>query len=136
MYKTILVPIDMAHVEKGKAMIDIAMAHRAEDAQVILLNVVDVVPAWVASQLPSGILDEARQSTLEELKAIADAVNINVDVEVRAGHPYKTILEVADKSGAELIIIASHQPGLEDYFLGSTAAKIVRHAKCSVLVVR
>ncbi len=136
MYKTILVPIDMAHVEKGKAMIDIAMAHRAEDAQVILLNVVEVVPAWVASQLPSGILDESRLSTLEELKAIADAVNINVDVEVRAGHPYKTILEVADKTGTELIIIASHQPGLEDYFLGSTAAKVVRHAKCSVLVVR
>jgi len=126
----------MAHVEKGKAMIDIAIAHRAEDAQVILLNVVEVVPAWVASQLPSGILDESRQSTLEELKAIADAVNINVDVEVRAGHPYKTILEVADKTGTELIIIASHQPGLEDYFLGSTAAKVVRHAKCSVLVVR
>jgi nucleotide-binding universal stress UspA family protein len=136
MYKTILVPIDMAHVEKGKAMIDIAMAQRGEDAQVILLNVVEELPAWVASQLPSGVLDESRQSALEELKAIADTANINVDVEVRAGHPYKTILEVADKSGAELIIVASHQPGLEDYFLGSTAAKIVRHAKCSVLVVR
>jgi nucleotide-binding universal stress UspA family protein len=126
----------MAHAEKGKAMIDIAKAQRGEDAQVILLNVVEVVPAWVASQLPSGILDKSRQSTLEELRAIADAANINADVEVRAGHPYKTILEVADKTGAELIIIASHQPGLEDYFLGSTAAKVVRHAKCSVLVVR
>jgi nucleotide-binding universal stress UspA family protein len=90
----------------------------------------------VASQLPGGILDESRRSTLEELNAIANAANIKADVEVHAGHPYKTILEVADKSGAELIIIASHQPGLEDYFLGSTAAKVVRHAKCSVLVVR
>ena len=136
MYKIILVPIDMAHIEKGKAMIDIAMAQGNKDTQTILLNVVEEIPAWVASQLPSGILDESRQSTLEELKAIADTANINVDVEVRAGHPYKTILEVADKSGAELIIVASHQPGLEDYFLGSTAAKVVRHAKCSVLVVR
>jgi nucleotide-binding universal stress UspA family protein len=126
----------MAHIEKGKAMIDIAMVQGDKDTQTILLNVVEVVPAWVASQLPNGILDESRQSTLEELNAIADAVNINVDVEVHAGHPYKTILEVADKTGTELIIIASHQPGLEDYFLGSTAAKVVRHAKCSVLVVR
>ena len=136
MYKTILVPIDMAHVEKGKAMIDIAIEQRGEDTQIILLNVVEELPAWVASQLPGGVLDESRQSALEELNTIANAANINVDVEVRAGHPYKTILEVADKSGAELIIVASHQPGLEDYFLGSTAAKIVRHAKCSVLVVR
>ena len=136
MYKTILVPIDMAHIEKGKAMIDIAMVQGDKDTQTILLNVVEELPAWVASQLPSGVLDESRQSALKDLKAIADTANINVDVEVRAGHPYKTILEVADKSGAELIIVASHQPGLEDYFLGSTAAKIVRHAKCSVLVVR
>ena len=136
MYKTILVPIDMAHIEKGKAMIDIAMVQGDKDTQTILLNVVEELPAWVASQLPSGVLDESRQSALEELKAIADTANINVDVEVRAGHPYKTILEVADKSGAELIIVASHQPGLEDYFLGSTAGKVVRHAKCSVLVVR
>jgi nucleotide-binding universal stress UspA family protein len=112
------------------------MVQGDKDTQTILLNVVEELPAWVASQLPSGVLDESRQSALEELKAIADTANINVDVEVRAGHPYKTILEVADKSGAELIIVASHQPGLEDYFLGSTAAKIVRHAKCSVLVVR
>ena len=37
---------------------------------------------------------------------------------------------------ADLIIIASHKPGFQDYFLGSTAAKVVRHAPCSVLVVR
>ena len=38
--------------------------------------------------------------------------------------------------GVDLIIVASHRPGLQDYFLGSTAAKVVRHAKCSVLVIR
>ena len=136
MYKTILVPIDMAHIEKGKAMIDIATAQGNKDTQTILLNVVEEIPAWIASQLPSGMLNKSREYAVEKLKAIADTANINVDVEVRSGHPYKTILEVADKSGAELIIVASHQPGLEDYFLGSTAAKVVRHAKCSVLVVR
>ena len=116
--------------------VTVAIAQRGEDTQIILLNVVEVIPAWVASQLPAGVLDQSRQSTLEDLEAIAGAANIKVDVEVRAGHPYKTILEMAEKTGAELIIIASHQPGLEDYFLGSTAAKVVRHAQCSVLVVR
>ena len=55
---------------------------------------------------------------------------------VRTGHSYKTILEVAKEKDVDLIIIASHRPGLQDYFLGSTAAKVVRHADCSVLVVR
>jgi nucleotide-binding universal stress UspA family protein len=59
-----------------------------------------------------------------------------MDVEVRSGHSYKTILEVAEEKQVDLIIIASHRPGLQDYFLGSTAAKVVRHARCSVLVMR
>jgi len=59
-----------------------------------------------------------------------------VQVIVRTGHSYNTILEVAKEKNADLIIIASHRPGLQDYFLGSTAAKVVRHANCSVLVVR
>ena len=33
-------------------------------------------------------------------------------------------------------MIASHKPGFSDYFIGSTAARIVRHAQCSVLVTR
>ena len=40
--------------------------------------------------------------------------------------------ELAD----ELIVIGSHRPEMQDYLLGPTAAKVVRHAKCSVLVVR
>ena len=35
-----------------------------------------------------------------------------------------------------MIVIASHDPGLADYLLGSTAGRVVRHAHCSVLVVR
>ncbi len=59
-----------------------------------------------------------------------------MEVEVRVGHPYKTILEVAEEKEADLIIVASHQPDLQNYLIGSTAAKVVRHATCSVLVVR
>jgi len=59
-----------------------------------------------------------------------------MEAEARTGHSYKTILDVADEKQVDLIVIASHQPGLQDYFLGSTAAKVVRHAKCSVLIIR
>ena len=67
---------------------------------------------------------------------VTGSTGTEMEVEVRIGHPYKTILEVAQEKNADLIIVASHQPGFQDYFLGSTAAKVVRHATCSVLVVR
>jgi nucleotide-binding universal stress UspA family protein len=136
MFKTILVPIDMAHVVEGKANIDIAAQYANSGAKVILLNVIEDIPGWAAAELPADLLDNSREQIKTELKAIANASGMKMDVEVRTGHSYKTILDVAREKQADLIIIASHRPGLQDYFLGSTAAKVVRHATCSVLVMR
>jgi universal stress protein F len=136
MYKTILVPIDMSHIAEGKANIDLAAEHAAAGASIILLNVVEEVPNWAAVELPAGLLDKSLEASQSELKAIAAAAGLTVEVDVRTGHSYNTILDVAEEKKADLIIIASHRPGLQDYFLGSTASKVVRHANCSVLVVR
>jgi hypothetical protein len=103
----------MAHLAEGKAIIDVAIDHASEGARIILLYVVEEVPNW-----------------------IANATGRKMEVEVRTGHSYNTILDVAEEKDVDMVIIASHRPGLQDYFLGSTAAKVVRHAKCSVLVVR
>jgi nucleotide-binding universal stress UspA family protein len=48
------------------------------------------------------------------------------------------LLETADRIGADLIVMASHIPGVADHLhlIGSNAAYIVRHAKTSVFVVR
>ena len=107
-----------------------------EECRYVLLNVIEEMPVWVASSFPAGILDESQQSSHKELSRLAEAANINASIDVRLGHSYRTILTVADEIEADLIVIASHRPGLEDYFLGSVAAKVVRHAKCSVLVMR
>jgi universal stress protein F len=136
MYKTILVPVDMSHLERGKSMIDVARKQGDKDSQIILLHVIEEIPTWAAAEIPAGIMDKSRQTIHEELQEIASAASIKADVEIRSGHPYKTILDKAGEVEADLIIVASHKPGLQDYFLGSTAAKVVRHAKCSVLVVR
>lgn len=136
MFKTILVPIDLAHVKEGKATIDIAAEHGASGAKIILLTVVEEIPGWAAAELPASLLEQSRTRAQSDLQAIATASSMGMDVEIRSGHPYKTILEVAQEKGVDLIIIASHRPGLQDYFLGSTAAKVVRHATCSVLVIR
>jgi nucleotide-binding universal stress UspA family protein len=136
MFKTILVPIDMSHIDEGKANIDIAAQHASAGAKIILLNVVEEIPTWAAAELPANLIGDSMNRAQAELKAIANTTGMSMEVVIRSGHSYKTILEVAKESQAELIIIASHQPGLQDYFLGSTAAKVVRHATCSVLVMR
>jgi nucleotide-binding universal stress UspA family protein len=136
MYKTILIPIDVTHIDAGKAMIPIALSHATAGTRIILLNVVEEIPEWAAHDLPSGLVEKSRQNSSTELEAIAATADVAMEVQVHIGHAYQTILDVADRERADLIIVASHRPGFQDYFLGSTAAKVVRHATCSVLVVR
>ncbi len=137
MYNTILIPIDMAHIEKAKVMIDAAKSQAKEGAHLILLNVIDAVPSWANTYMPDNdILANHRKSAHDELVAIANDNSIDAEILVQTGHSYNTILKIADQIKAELIIIGSHHPGVSDYFLGSTAAKVVRHAKCSVYVIR
>jgi len=50
-----------------------------------------------------------------------------------AGHE---ILNTADQDKTDLIVIASHQPVLSDYLLGSAEGRVMRHARCTVMVLR
>ncbi len=136
MYKTILVPTDIAHIAEGKLTIDLAVNHASDDTRIVLLNVVEEIPGWASVAIPTEIIQKSTTDAQDELKAVANASGRKMDVIVRTGHSYSTILDVAEEVDSDLIIIASHRPGLQDYFLGSTAAKVVRHARCSVLVVR
>lgn len=45
-------------------------------------------------------------------------------------------MAAADKLGCDLIVLSSHRPEMRDYLIGPNAARVVRHAKQSVLVVR
>jgi nucleotide-binding universal stress UspA family protein len=139
MIKTILVPIDVAETEAGAAALELAKdLAKSHDGKIVLLNVVEKVPGYVASQLPAKFREEALAYGATRLEEIAAAHGLadTAEVVVREGHPSTEILEYAETIGAGLIVIASHDPGLADYLLGSVAARVVRHAHCSVLVAR
>lgn len=99
------------------------------------MTVADEIPGYVVQQLPEGLLGDRHARVLAALKAdlIEEA---GVEAEVVTGHAARNITEFAESHGVDCIVIASHRPGLQDYFLGSTAARVVRHAKCTVVVIR
>ena len=57
MYKTILVPIEMSHIDVGKSMIDVARKHSDENTRIILLHVIEELPSWAAAGLPKDALN-------------------------------------------------------------------------------
>ena len=62
--------------------------------------------------------------------------NAKVDCQILEGSAEESIVQHADKIGADLIVVGSHKPGMRHIFLGSTATRIVQHAECSVHVLR
>lgn len=136
MYSSILIPIDLGHVEKSKQAIDAVTRIAGKNTKVKLVNIVGDVPTFAAAELPGGVIEKAKESAQAALQNLGGVDALKPEFEVRSGTPATAILAAADESGADLIVIGSHQPGMMDYLLGSTAARVVRHASCSVLVVR
>ena len=137
MYSTIMIPIDIAQAGKAQLMIEAAKKQAGEDTRFVMLTVIDAIPGWASSFVPEGdALSKPMEDVHNQLASIANENSIEADIQVRTGHSYHTILEVAKEYKVDLIVVASHHRGYGDYVLGSNATKVVRHAKCSVFVIR
>lgn len=136
MYKNIIVPVDLENADKGKAMLGKVKELADAGGKVTVVNVVEDVPGLITAALPDGLVTEAAHAARSSLVEMVSESGLAADVEIRSGRPHHAIVTLADELGADLILIASHTPVVRDYLLGSTAASIVHHAKCSVLVQR
>ena len=135
MYKNILVPIALDHGRDSNEALKIARVLADEGAKITALHVMEEVPSYVAQYLPEGQMEsnekELKNRLTSELAGVA-----GIEVAVVAGHAGHTIVDYAAHNEIDCIVVASHRPGLQDYFLGSTAARVVRHAPCAVHVSR
>ncbi|MEX3008187.1 universal stress protein [Hoeflea sp. TYP-13] len=135
MYKNILVPVLIDEHHDTQASYLAAQALADEGAKFTVLHVMETIPTFVASQLPKEIMDKSWHEAEKALKQSAAALP-GAATCLESGHPGRFIVDFAKENGIDCIIIASHRPGIEDYFLGSTAARVVRHAQCAVHVIR
>jgi universal stress protein F len=140
MFKRILTPIDLAEIEVAQPAIDQAVElAEASGGLVRLINVQPLLPATFMDYVPADFdaaQEERAAQALEEIAAGVKLPKERLSREVRVGGAYHEILAEARSWAADLIGIGSHRPVMSDYLLGSNAKTIVRHALCSVLVVR
>lgn len=137
MYENILIPIAFDHEHQGEDAIAAARLLRRDDAsQITLLHIVEQLPNYIGSELPADLRRNASEGAKVELAKIAQNSGARAQCHVLEGNPGMSIVDFAENNGCDLIILASHKPGLADYFLGSTAARVVRHAPCAVHIMR
>ena len=141
MFEKILVPLDLEHNHANSKLLDVAeetaALHNAE------LHVITVVPTYsmaiVGSFFPKDHETQTLKLVQQQLKDILDKRTPppkGIKGHVAHGTIYDEIMKAANKLDCSLIIMAANKPELSDYLLGPNAARVVRHAKQSVFVVR
>jgi nucleotide-binding universal stress UspA family protein len=127
---------------RGPLVLDTAIAiGRAQNARLVLLRAVGLPPDipqdyWKATDQPLSEVMKTRAEAYLTEQAAKVPPELLEGVETHVGAPWETVCEVARARNADLVVIGSHGYGGVDRLIGTTAAKIVNHAPCSVLVVR
>ncbi len=134
MYRKVLVPMALDHGLSSQTLA-IAQALAGDGGEIIALHVYEAPQGSVTAYLDADVVAEgfsqAKAQLAEKLTGLS-----GIKAEIIKGHTYRTIIDYAGAHDIECIVIGSHKPGLSDYLLGSTAARVVRHAPCAVHVHR
>ena len=143
MYARLLVPVDLGDIASLDHALPVAAALASgPSAEIHVLSVVPTAGmAVVGSYLPEDYaqkaMDGARDALASALEAKrALAAGVALQGHVAKGSVYQEIMHVADRLNCDAIVMTAHSPDLKDYLLGPNAARVVRHAKQSVMVIR
>ncbi len=139
----ILCAIDINDPESDKKVLQVA--NELAILRSAQLDVVTVVPDN-GSNLVGGYLQDHQVTTAKDwAKSVLDnfvslqlgeSRNSEIRHLVASGTVYAEVLKLASIDLADLIVIGAHREDLKDFLLGPNAARVVRHAECSVYVVR
>lgn len=135
MYKNVLVPVSFEAGRDAHEALEIAQAIRVAGGKITILHVLEHLPQYASDLLPEDHVDTARQTVTTKLAPLAEGIP-DAEIVVVEGHSARKILDYASNHQKDCIVITSHRPGMQDLFLGSTAARVVRHAQCAVHVIR
>ncbi len=136
--KKILVAVDGSPREADviRAAADLAAARGAE---LVLFRAVGIpleLPPDALSMSPPNVAALLQDLARQALERRAAELPKGTRVRVAPSTPWHGIVDAAAAEHADLIVIGSHGYGGIDRLLGTTAAKVVNHAPCSVLVVK
>lgn len=137
MFKTIMIPVDLVHPDRQQKAMDVAgdLAKR-HGASVHVVSVGGEMPGKLGHN-PEEFGDTL-QGFVRDLEA---QYGIRAEAHPIVAHDPAVetttqLMQAIDDTGADLVIMASHAPGVLDHIFSSHGGYIARHAQVSVFVVR
>jgi nucleotide-binding universal stress UspA family protein len=131
--KSILVATDLSARSDRAVERAVAIANR-NNARLCVAHVVD-------EELPASVAERQKDAAESALRSVIastpDASAVRVDITVMFGEHYSTIIALAEKEAADLVVIGKHREDvLLDLFRGSTGERVLRFGTRPVLVVK
>ncbi len=141
--KNILLPTDFSNLSLSAARyaVDIAKQY---GARIHLLNVLEKTPPILAIRSldlsEDKIIKTIDQDAQNSLKKALEKINQDKSVEIipviKKGVDFEIIVDYCESNNIDLIVIATHgRTGILHTLLGSVAEKVIRYARCPVLVI-
>lgn len=137
MFKRIMAPVDLLHLGILERALKVAAEEaRHHGAPVVYVTVTANTPG------PLGHTPEEKQAKLDAFAAEqAEKFGIEASGHLILAHDPRAdidriLTEAADEVGADLVVMASHQPNVADYFWPSNGGSVAGHADISVFIVR
>ncbi len=135
MYNNILIPIVFDDERDHSKGLQCAGIFAGPDTKITLLHAIEKLPAYALAYIPENTSETVKAELQQQMDSLLQGIP-NATGKIITGHSGRAIIDYANANAVDLIVIKSHRPGLQDYFLGSTAGYVVRHAKCAVHVIR
>ncbi len=138
MFKSVFIAIDLDEPTSWSKALPTAVAMaKSSDAPLTLGT---IIPDWEAmrdAQWSPPAYRKMREQAHGGLHGLADQCGYALhNMLVGCGSVGGGIVDLAEQAEADLIVLASHRPRFKDYLIGAHALHVVRHARCSVFVVR
>ena len=136
MYNKVLVAMALDH-DISQKMLTFAQSVLADGGKIVALHVLEEATGTAVAN--SRIREDLKIEGEERALKLFESKLANfpdVEPHIMHGHVSRTLIDYAEKNGVDCIVMGSHKPELVDYLMGSTAARVVRHAPCSVHVYR
>ena len=141
--KNILLPTDFSKLSLTAATyaIDIAKQY---NAKIHFLNVLEKTPPIpvirsldLSEDKMLKIIDEdAKESMSKALESINKDKSVEIIPVIKKGVDFEVIVDYCEENKIDLIVIATHgRTGILRTLIGSVAEKVIRYAKCPVLVI-
>ncbi|MEK1900568.1 MAG: universal stress protein [Rhizobium sp.] len=136
MYQTIVCAIGNGPRETAERILNKAAGLLDKDGSIFVVHAVETVPHYMTTSLPEDFETAAIKDAEDKLTLLCRQMKIPALVEVHTGSAARVLLAAAREKQADLIILSTHVADITDYIFGAVVDRVVRHAKCSVLIDR